>query len=109
MAAEQSLRVPVINNVDYTVYVQALNLNDTPMVFVHCDVRNWNRIIAKRLISDWKLFVDLFNGPLFAHNEQDDEKHRKFLALFGFEFLTECIGTDNVTRNLFIHKAPSAT
>jgi hypothetical protein len=104
VSAEQSLRVPVINDVDYTVYLQSVNLNDRPLVFVHADVRNWNPVIAKRLLSDWKVFVDLFNGPLFALNEQDDEKHRKFLALFGFEFLSECVGTDNVTRNLFVYK-----
>jgi hypothetical protein len=104
MEVAQSMRVPVINSIDYTVFVQGLRLNGELLVFVHCDVRKWDPTVAKRLLSDWKLFTDLFNGPLFALNEKGDEKHRKFLALFGFEFIEECVGTDSVTRNLFVHK-----
>lgn len=102
MASEQSFRVPVINQLAYTVFVQGIRFNDELLVFVHCDVRDWTPVTFKRLRSDWTLFVDLFNGPLFALNEQGDEKHRQFLALFGFEFLTETIGEDGLIRNVFI-------
>ena len=100
----RSLRIPVIQTKDYTVFFQAINLNDAPYTFVHCDVRSWTKSSLRALRSDWNCLIDLHNGPLLALNEVDDEKHRHFLELFDFTYLQQLTGDDGVVRNLFINQ-----
>lgn len=101
---EQSLKVPVIRTADYIISLQLLKINDLNFTFAHCDVVNWSKNVAINLRNDWNTLFDLYNGDLFALNEQDDEKHRKFLAMYGFEFLIEAQGDDGIARNIFIRK-----
>lgn len=104
----RSLRIPVIQTKDYTVYLQAIHLNDQPYTFTHADVYEWNISTLRKLRSDWNCLIDLHNGPLLALNELDDEKHRKFLELFDFKPLQEITGDDGVIRNLYIHRSTSS-
>ena len=98
----QSLRVPIIQDPNYTVSVQILKLNDTEYPFVHCDVRLWTASVLRSLRSDWNTLLDLHKSPFLATSELGDEKHYKFLELFGFTFLQTIEGADGITRNLFI-------
>ena len=100
----RSLRIPVIQTKEYTVYLQAIHLNDQPYTFTHAEVHDWTLSTLKKLRSDWNCLVDLHNGPLLALNELDDEKHRKFLELFDFTPLQQLTGEDGVVRNLYINQ-----
>ena len=100
----RSLRIPIIQNPNYTVFFQAIHINDVPYTFVHCDVSIWNKKTLRSLTSDWHLLLDLHNGPLLALNEENDEKHRHFLELFDFTYLQKLTGEDGVVRNLYINK-----
>lgn len=102
----QSIRIPIIQTKDYTVFFQAIRINEIEYTFVHCDVREWSARVLKALRSDWNTLVDLHNGPLLALNEVDDEKHRHFLELFEFSYLQEITGEDGVVRNLYLNRAP---
>jgi len=98
--------VPVIQQPEYTVSVQMVveNNNKAALPVVHCDIREWGPVIAKRLKLDFECFVDLFNGPLYALSTASDAKKNKFLQAFNFEFLSEVQGTDGIARNLYVHK-----
>lgn len=98
----QSLRVPIIKDQNYTVSVQILKINDVAYPFVHCDVHVWTASVLRSLRSDWDTLLDLHKTPFLATSEIGDEKHQKFLELFGFTFLQQIEGEDGVTRNLFI-------
>lgn len=98
---EQSIRLPVINRPEYTAYIQSLTSNDTTYVFVHLDVRKWSAGVMRSMLSDFNCFAEMFGFPLYAFNELDDEKHRKFLELMGFEYVTQLTGFDNKTRNVY--------
>ena len=104
----RSLRIPVIQTKEYTVYLQAIHLNTRPYTFVHADVHEWTLSSLKKLRSDWNCLIDLHNGPLLALNELDDEKHRKFLELFDFKPLQQLTGDDGVVRNLYINQEQSS-
>lgn len=99
----RSLRIPVIQTPKYTVFLQAIHINDVPYTFTHADVLQWDKTTLRELRSDWNCLVDLHNGPLLALNEVDDEKHRHFLGLFDFTYLQQLTGDDGVVRNLFIN------
>lgn len=102
----KSIRIPVIQTQNYTVYFQAIRINDLEYTFVHCDVREWSLQVLRSLRSDWNCLLDLHNAPLLAISEEGDEKHQKFLELFGFKYLQQLTGEDNILRNLYIIMAP---
>lgn len=102
----QSIRIPVIQTPNYTVYFQSILINDLEYTFVHCDVREWSLTVLRSLRSDWNCLLDLHNAPLLALSEDGDEKHKKFLELFGFKYLQQIKGEDNVLRHLYIIMAP---
>lgn len=108
----QSIRIPVIQTSQYTVYLQSLRINDLEYTFVHCDVMESTVVSLRNLRMDWNTFVDLHNGPLLALSEHDDEKHQHFLELFDFTYLQDLLGDDEVLRKLYVHNnghRPSAT
>jgi hypothetical protein len=107
----QSIRIPVIHTENYTVFFQAIRINEDYCTFVHCDVREWSAQVLRSLRSDWNTLVDLHNGPLLALNEVGDEKHQHFLELFEFTYLQDIMGEDSTIRRLYIHnnKAPQET
>jgi len=51
-------------------------------VLVHCDVYQWSKAVKVELLKHWEALTSLHTGPLYA--TENDEKHAKFLALFGF-------------------------
>jgi len=102
----QSIRIPIIQTPQYTVYFQSIRINDREYTFVHCDVRDWNLNVLKSLRSDWNCLIDLHNGPLLALSELEDDKHQKFLELFDFKYLQQITGEDSIVRNLYIIMAP---
>lgn len=91
-------RVPVILRPFYTVYFQRYN-NET---WIHCDVVHWSPSARKQLSKDFEQLVHLHDDPIYAVHEIGDEKHKKFLDLFGFRFLRNIIGTDFKKRQIYI-------
>lgn len=98
----QSLRIPVIQDPNYTVSLQRISINEQSYTFVHCDVNVWSASVLRSLRSDWNVLLDLHKDPFLALSELEDEKHQKFLELFGFTYLQNIEGADGVTRKLFI-------
>jgi hypothetical protein len=51
----------------------------------HIRFAEFNKQVLKRAIREWKVLRSVVQAPLFAYAEQDDEKWRAFVSLFGFK------------------------
>lgn len=76
------LKIPVAKRWCYTIsFEQVMGVG----TFVHCDIHTkWSKIVKKMLQSGWHLVTTAHEGPLFALHKQGDDKHKKFLIMFGF-------------------------
>lgn len=82
--AKPETRVPVIIKDDYIVFFERFQ----GLTFVHCTVRRWTKSVRASLKHDFTHLCALHDQPIFAVHEIGDTKHEKFLALFGFRFLS---------------------
>ena len=95
--AEHSLRVPVIVRDDYTVSLEYTS----KMHFGHVDVRKWNRSVALKLQQDFSLLKSLVNSPIYALHTPEDEKHRKFLDMYDFNYVCDFVDQDGLDQQLY--------
>jgi hypothetical protein len=70
---------------------------------VHFEVFSWLPSSLRQMKRDWAIFRPTVEGPLFAANEDEDEKWLKFIASFGFVYLMDVIGTNGAHRRLFVN------
>lgn len=82
---------------DGEVDVQFEQLPIGPLI--HCTLSNWNKDVLYKcyLIFEeiCKEMVDKEIETIFALVRGDDNKHKKFVSLFGFEYFAEGKSTDN--------------
>lgn len=93
-----STRVPVIIKPEYTVSFERY----LGLTFIHCSVVKWSPAVRKRLMDDFLSLVYLHDDPIYAVHEIGDEKHLKFLRLFGFKFVKQVKSTDLKLREIFV-------
>jgi len=86
-----SLKVPVVNKQDYTMYLEEF----AGMLWFHTDVRKWNKEVKKKYLEDLDLLQYLNVVPLVAMLEQTDKKLIKFAELIGFKYEQPFKGIDN--------------
>jgi hypothetical protein len=103
------LKVPVVRRSGaYTLFLEQAR---PELTFIHCDVEGrWTKSLKLRLIEDFKTLKSLHGGPIFALHPAKDEKHLKFLQMFGFKKVTdEFIGrADGLPYHVFMtSKDPS--
>ena len=68
---------------------------------VHCDVHRYNKTIKKELLKDLDLLMSMRKSPLITVH-MDDEKHRKFLEMMGFELLVNGKCSDGKKHDIYI-------
>ena len=68
---------------------------------IHCDVHKYNKTIRKQLLEDLDLLMSMRISPLITVH-MDDDKHRKFLEMMGFELLTNGNCSDGKTHDIYI-------
>lgn len=85
IAFEHYFKVPVCKTEDYVIKFEE-HIKGT---FVHCNVFKWNKTVKSRLSEDWKVIATKHGGPIYALHDVSDQKHEKFLKLFGFTKLIE--------------------
>lgn len=90
-------KVPVIGTDDYTLYIERFD----GFTFIHCDVYNWNKSVKKELHVALDYVMDRF-GTVCALHDIDDNKHRKFLEMYGFNFYHNIDCLDGVCRQVWI-------
>ena len=69
--------------------------------FIHCDVHvPWTKTVKKKLQEELQNILQEVQ-PIYAIHEIGDNKHLKFLTMFGFEYLQNVVGVDLKERQVF--------
>ena len=69
-----SFKVPVVNRVDYTMYLEFFE----GMLWFHTDVNKWTSSIKKEYLKDLATLQDLVSIPLAALVDVDNTKLARF-------------------------------
>lgn len=72
--------------------------------FIHCDCVKWTKEIKKQLLEDFNKLLSIHRNDIYALHELGDAKHEKFLKVFGFTFLSEFTGVDNLIKHIYVKK-----
>jgi len=94
------VKTPVIFHNDYVVFLE----NDCGFTFIHCDCIKWTKSVKKNLLSDFKKLFEIHRSEIYAIHEMGDVKHKKFLSIFGFEYLKDFVGSDEKQRQIFVRR-----
>lgn len=78
-----SLKTPVVNRQDYTMYLE----NFAGMLWFHTDVRKWSSKVKTKYIEDLNLLQYLVNIPIVALVEEDNKKLAKFGEVTGWKVI----------------------
>lgn len=95
-----ALKVPVVTCKDYIIYFE----NYEGYTFVHCDCFGWSKTIKNSLKEDWEQLVKLHRRDIYALHEIDDNKHLKFLNLFGFTYHMPIEALDGTEKHFYVRK-----
>lgn len=91
------MKTPVIRRKDYVVCFESYH----GLTFIHCECASWSKTIKQNLIKDFDVLCSIHEPPIYAFHEIGDSKHLKFLEMFGFKYLHNVVGLDNIERQLF--------
>ena len=78
--------------------------DDFGFTFIHCDCERWTKRIKKALIDDFEKLLMIHRKDIYAIHEIIDERHKKFLTITGFEYFKDFIGSDGITRQIFVRR-----
>ena len=93
------MKKPVIVEPDYTLYLDEFE----GLQFIHCDVHKWNKATKKRLHKALELLHNIYKQESFyATHDIDDNKHRKFLEMYGFKYFSTEHCLDGLLRQVWI-------
>jgi hypothetical protein len=96
---DHQFKVPVVRRPVYTLYLEQATRHHT---FIHCDIRTrWTAKIKRDLAADFASLKSLHGGPFYALHDPSDQKHHKFLAMFGFKWAASF--TDRRHRRMEIY------
>lgn len=96
--AEEGTKIPVVVTPEYTLYLDKFK----DLLFIHCTVRVWNKKTKKDLEVALAYMLDSYKQPFYATHELDDNKHRKFLEMYGFEYFSTEPCLDGLDRQVWI-------
>ena len=90
-----SLKTPVVNRQDYTMYLESY----AGMLWFHTDVRKWSSTVKKSFIKDLDTLQILVSVHLVALI--DNTKLAKFARSIGFKYEQPIIGNDNEKHEIY--------
>jgi hypothetical protein len=90
MAEHTNFKVPVVNRLDYTMYIEQF----AGRLWFHTDVYKWSSEIKTKYLEDLNLLQYLVKIPLVALVEEDNTKLAKFGKLTGWNVMDQ-IKLDN--------------
>jgi hypothetical protein len=79
------MKHPVLVSKDFVLYFEYVETEGIVVIFLHCDVRNWNKEVRTRLVSKYKHLASLQETHILAAIDKEDVKLKKFARLLGFE------------------------
>ena len=90
------IKVPVVNKVDYTMYLELCE----GMLWFHTDVRKWNKEVKKKYLEDLDLLQYLVSVPIVALVANDNVKLAKFGAVTGWNKINRVV-FNNIEYDVF--------
>ena len=74
------------------------------LMIAHMRVFRWAPSVLRRMIREWRLFRTVCHADIYASPQTDEPKWHKMVRAVGFEFLTQVICNDGLTRPLYISR-----
>jgi len=74
------IKVPVVNRVDYTMYLELCE----GMLWFHTDIRKWNKEVKVKYLEDLDLLQYLVSVPIVALVAKNNTKLAKFGKVTGW-------------------------
>jgi hypothetical protein len=97
-------RISLAKNEDYHLELDDFRRGDDQFLMLHCRVFRWKPSVLKRMLADWKFIRSVVvTQTLFASGDVDDDKFRRWCALFGFQPLMPVITECGEPRSLYVH------
>ena len=90
------IKVPVVNRVDYTMYLELCE----GMLWFHTDVRKWNKEVKVKYLEDLNLLQYLVSVPIVALVANDNVKLAKFGEVTGWTKFNKVM-FNNIEYNVF--------
>jgi len=91
-------KIPVIKTDRYILYIE----DYCDSLFIHCDVFKWDIRTRKSLEVALNKLLEFYQKDLYAlHENTQDNKHKKFLEIFGFKLYSEEIGLDGLVHQVW--------
>ena len=90
------IKVPVVNRVDYTMYLELFE----GMLWFHTDVRKWNKEVKKKYLEDLDLLQYLVSVPIVALVAISNTKLAKFGAVTGWTKINK-VAFNNIEYDVF--------
>ena len=80
-----SVKIPVVNKRNYTMYLEFYN----DLLWFHSDVHKWSNEVKKNYLKDLDTLQDLVEVPLVALVEEDNKKLIKFGKVTGWKVMNK--------------------
>ena len=80
-----SVKTPVVNKRNYTMYLEFYN----DLLWFHSDVHKWSNEVKKNYLKDLDTLQDLVEVPLVALVEEDNKKLIKFGKVTGWKVMNK--------------------
>lgn len=91
-------KVPVVKDKAFTLYLEEYN----NLLFIHCDVYKWLKSTRKKMEIHLDFLLKKYNRPIFAAQIDNDNKHRKFLDMYGFKYVGVIKDFEGDNRTIFV-------
>jgi hypothetical protein len=93
------MKTPIVNREHFIIYLEEVD----GFIFIHCDVLSkWTKTIKKELQEEFDKITKKLNTDLFALHTPNDNKHIKFLKMFGFTWFKNIKGIDNNYYDIYV-------
>ena len=97
--SKQDYKIPVVEQDSFTLYLEPVE----GLLFIHCDVYRWNKTTKIELHKALDCLMKDYN-ILCALHDIDDNKHRKFLEMYGFNYYSTEKCLDGLCRQVWINQ-----
>tara|TARA_B110000285_G_scaffold98066_1_gene111865 strand:+ start:863 stop:1156 length:294 start_codon:yes stop_codon:yes gene_type:complete len=97
------MRTLVMEHDNFTVHFEQVEHH----TIVHCEVHKYSKTVKKQLLENLDLLMSFRKSPLLTVHKDDDEKHRKFLEMMGFEILINAKCSDGNKHDIYILDNPN--
>ena len=92
------MKVPVIEDDSFTLYLEVYE----GLLYIHCDVRKWAKSTKKKMKVALDSLLKKYKQPIYAPHTDNDNKHRKFLDMYGFKYVGIIKDFDGDNRTIFV-------